>query len=272
MIRTLKNELFAANLKRMLLLKLAIQQQGLVVPLNADRAIEHADAAIAAGATVLEVYLRAMSEATWERDISEALTAIRAIKGKHPDVFIGAGSADQPWLAALAIRKGADFIISQGFVQDTVKQCANDGVLCILGADDCVSISQYVQVMDEQYRFYLSDDELAQLGMTRLQAEKHLVKFFNATGRITEFGGMATTYHGKRIGFLIAGGVTCGAPTYHSNYSTVTTDQSVASWSSRANVCAVTSSAMMTGDVQAGVRAALAQVQFGRQNPPARKS
>lgn len=270
-MRRLIGSLFEARQKKMAWIKRAIQTQGLVVPLNAENAVEHAEAAIAAGAEVLEVYLRASSGETCSTDILSALVAMQEVKKRFPNAFIGAGSADQPELAVLAIESGADFVISQGFVPDTAKLCAAHGVLCILGASDCASISQYVQLMQLHYQCDLSDEQLSAIGVTRAQAEMLIVKFFNATDRMKEFDGIATTYVGREIFFLIAGGVTVVPPTYNIDVGTLQTDQSIASWSSRKIVCAVTSSAMMKGNVQVGVKAALDQVQFGRTTPPAKK-
>ena len=164
---------------------------------------------------------------------------------------------------------GADFIVSQGYVPETITVCAAHCVLPILGCSSPAEISQLAMQMRQLYQFQVSDSELETLGLSRLEAEVQIVKFFVATHRLDEFDGIAQTYMGKGIRFMIAGGVGVD----DKSLLTAPVDQpalwkceTVAGWSTRKLVIAVTSSAMMKGDIRLNICHVLDCIALGRAN------
>ena len=275
MIRSTKSQLFGARIARLLRVKAALFETGLIVPLTAKDALAHAELAVKAGAKVFEVYFRASNEGSYESDIRAAMDAITALKKKYSDIVVGAGSVDTAELVALAIEAGADFLVNQGWTDAALQVAAAHCVLPIFGCKDSDRISELREQLDRLFQFEFSDSELEAAGISRVEANSHLVKFFNADGEIKQFDGIAATYSGKYLRFVIAGGVKIGTsaadsssgPVWAQEKSTLHTDQTVAGWSTRPLVCGLTLSDMMKGEVEANVREVLRLIKFGRNNP-----
>ena len=103
-----------------------------VVLSQAEDAVPTARALLRGGIDVMEITLRTPA----------AGDAIAAVAGSVPEMLIGAGTVLNPGQCELAVRKGANFLVSPGFNQDMAKWCSSKGIPLIPG---CVTPSEIME-------------------------------------------------------------------------------------------------------------------------------
>jgi 2-dehydro-3-deoxyphosphogluconate aldolase/(4S)-4-hydroxy-2-oxoglutarate aldolase len=89
-----------------------------VVLENADDATGAAEALLAGGLDIMEITMRTKA----------ALDCIQKVKGKFPDMLVGAGTVRSIEQAAAAVKAGAEFVVTPGFEETVVKWCVDRSV------------------------------------------------------------------------------------------------------------------------------------------------
>ena len=94
----------------------------LIVPVvvleNAKDAVPTAKALLAGGIEVMEITFRTAA----------AADSIEAVAKNVPDMIVGAGTVVNIGQAKLAVEKGAKFIVSPGYDEETVAWCVENGI------------------------------------------------------------------------------------------------------------------------------------------------
>ena len=94
----------------------------LIVPVvvleNAKDAVPTAKALLAGGIEVIEITFRTAA----------AADSIEAVAKNVPDMIVGAGTVVNIEQAKLAVEKGAKFIVSPGYDEETVAWCVENGI------------------------------------------------------------------------------------------------------------------------------------------------
>lgn len=94
----------------------------LLSPKSAEECVSAFDIAESEG-IVLEIVLRA----------EPAIPGIRAIRSKHPDALVLAGTVMTREQARLAVEAGAAGVVSADYIPEVVEECAKHDVMCIPG-------------------------------------------------------------------------------------------------------------------------------------------
>jgi 2-dehydro-3-deoxygluconokinase len=112
-----------------------------------------------------------------------AAQAIQLIRREYPDILVGAGTVLSIEQVKNAVDAGAEFIVSPGFDQDTVKYCVDNHIIIIPGCSDPSDIQAAIK-----------------FGLT-------VVKFFPAenAGGLAMIKAMSAPYQGIR--FMPTGGI-----------------------------------------------------------------
>lgn len=131
-----------------------------VVPVVAVKSIAHAkaigDFLVEKGYGSVEVTFRT----------SVAAEAVRYLKD-HYDLLVGAGTVYDRETAAIAVRSGADFIVSPGFSKETVTYCDDNGVPVIPGVETAGEIIQAIACGKTFLKFFPAE---AAGGISKLKA------------------------------------------------------------------------------------------------------
>lgn len=118
-----------------------------VVPVAAIKSIEHAkfvaEYLIKNGYDCIEVTFR--TEA--------AADAIKYIKANY-DLIVAAGTVLDVDTARTAIECGADFIVSPGFLEDTVKYCDSVGAIIVPGVETASEINKAISYGKTFLKFF----------------------------------------------------------------------------------------------------------------------
>lgn len=140
---------------------------------NKNEAVPAAKALLEGGINFMEITLRTPC----------ALDAIRMVSEEVPDMIVGAGTVVNADGAKKAIDAGAEFIVSPGFSEETVKYCQDNDTPIIPG---CVTPTEIMAAMA--------------MGLDT-------VKFFPADvfGGMTTIKGLASVFRG--IKFMPTGGI-----------------------------------------------------------------
>lgn len=131
-----------------------------VVPVVAVKSIEHAktigDFLIEKGYNSVEVTFRTAS----------AADAVRYLKN-HYHLLVGAGTVCDEKTAAIAVKSGADFIVSPGFSKETVTFCDDNNIAVIPGVETAGEIIQAIAFKKTFLKFFPAE---AAGGIAKLKA------------------------------------------------------------------------------------------------------
>lgn len=111
---------------------------------DVSKAVDLAKALTKGGIPVAEVTFRAAG----------ADQAIKAIAEALPDMLVGAGTVINVEQADLAIKAGAKYIVSPGFVPEVVKFCIDSGVPVIPGCTNASEVSEASNFGLEVVKFF----------------------------------------------------------------------------------------------------------------------
>ncbi len=159
---------------------LSILRDSVVVPVvvldRVEDAIPTAKALLHGGIGVMEITFR--TEA--------AADSIEAVAKNCPDMLVGAGTVLNLTQCKLAIEKGAKFIVSPGFDEETVRYCVENGIAVVPG---CVTPTEI---------------------MAAIKCGLSVVKFFpaNVYGGLNAMRNLSAPFGG--IKFIPTGGVNTG--------------------------------------------------------------
>lgn len=146
-----------------------------VVPVVAIKSIEHAkfvaDYLVDNGYDSIEI--------TFRTDV--AADAIRFIKANY-DLLVGAGTVLDVDTARTAIECGADFIVSPGFLDDTVKYCDSVGVIILPGVETASEINKAISYGKTFLKFFPAEAAGGISKIKALSAPYKNVKFMPTGG------------------------------------------------------------------------------------------
>lgn len=104
-----------------------VSEIGLVPVLRAssvDKAMALAEAIAAGGVTVLEITMT----------VPGAITVMRQLAERRPDILIGAGTVLDPETARMCILEGAQFVVSPALNVKTIEMCHRYSIAALPGA------------------------------------------------------------------------------------------------------------------------------------------
>lgn len=146
-----------------------------VVPVVAIRSIEHAkfvaEYLVENGYDCIEITFRT----------NAAADAIRYIKANY-DLIVGAGTVLDADTAKTALECGADFIVSPGFLEDTVKYCDSVGAVIIPGVETASEINKAISCGKTFLKFFPAEAAGGVSKIKALSAPYKNVKFMPTGG------------------------------------------------------------------------------------------
>jgi len=142
---------------------------------SADTAIPTAKALCAGGLPVAEI--------TYRTDC--ASEAISLMKGKFPNMTVGAGTVLTPEQADRAIAAGADFIVSPGYNPRVVNHCVEKGIGIIPGCSTPSDIEMAIEAGLDTVKFFPAETIGGVAAIKAMAAPYGNVKFI-PTGGIDE--------------------------------------------------------------------------------------
>lgn len=115
-----------------------------VVLEDAKDAVFTANALLAGGIDVMEITFRTAA----------AAASIKAVSESCPDMLVGAGTVLNPEQCELAVKMGAEFIVSPGFDREVVAYCLKNGISVIPGCVTPTEITAAVNMGLKVVKFF----------------------------------------------------------------------------------------------------------------------